>query len=78
MRKNYNLLFFLLFFCNVLFGQNAGDFMSVAPGGNWTSASSWKVYDGIDGRMQHDTQGRHLVITMLLFLQELLLQLPLH
>lgn len=46
MRKNYNLLFFLLFFCNVLFGQNAGDFMSVAPGGNWTSASSWKVYDG--------------------------------
>lgn len=45
MRKNYTLLFFLLFLCNVLFGQNAGDFMSVAPGGDWASASSWKVYN---------------------------------
>lgn len=46
MRKNYTLLFFLLFLCNALFGQSAGDFMSVVPGGNWASASSWKVYNG--------------------------------
>ena len=46
-KKHFNLfwMFFLLISSQV-YGQSAGDYRSVNPGGPWTTLSSWEYYNG--------------------------------